>query len=111
MSKETVVKAANKDEDRIKSGGRLVPFPYFVLIVLLILTTAITYIFYKSAQTKDSLRFTNQTARLHSSIENKLRLYITLLKGGRGFLEATPVLDTQTFSKFDQDHTRKHVKE
>lgn len=73
---------------------------YLVLAVLILLTLGITYSFYKSAQTKDSIRFTNQVNRLHSSIENKINLYVALLKGSRGFIEATPELNRQKFAGY-----------
>lgn len=92
-------KAETKDKPFFQTGNNAY-FPYFILTILLILTTAVTYIFYNSAKNKDALRFSNQTAKLHNSIENKLALYTTLLKGGRGFVEASPVLDRKTFEKF-----------
>lgn len=73
---------------------------YLVLAVLILLTIGITYNFYKSAQTKDSIRFNNQVNRLHSSIENKINLYVALLKGTRGFIEATPELTRQKFAGY-----------
>ena len=73
---------------------------YLVLAVLILLTIGVTYNFYKSAQTKDSIRFNNQVNRLHSSIENKINLYIALLKGSRGFIEATPDLTRQKFAGY-----------
>jgi signal transduction histidine kinase len=73
---------------------------YLVLAVLILLTIGITYNFYKSAQTKDSIRFNNQVNRLNSSIENKINLYVALIKGSRGFIEATPELSRQKFADY-----------
>jgi signal transduction histidine kinase len=73
---------------------------YLVLAVLILLTIGITYNFYKSAQTKDAIRFNNQVNRLHSSIENKINLYVALLKGSRGFIEATPEITRQKFAGY-----------
>ncbi|HEX8636912.1 MAG TPA: CHASE domain-containing protein, partial [Pyrinomonadaceae bacterium] len=73
---------------------------YLVLAVLILLTVGITYSFYKSAQTKDSIRFNNQVNRLHSSIENKINLYVALLEGSRGFIEATPEVTRRKFAGY-----------
>lgn len=73
---------------------------YLVLTVLILLTAGVTFNFYKSAQAKDSIRFNNQVNRLHSSIENKINLYTALLKGSRGFIEATPDLSREKFAGY-----------
>ena len=96
-AEQPIVKNAKK---RRMLRNRLLPFPYFILAVLLITTVGITYIFYRSAKAKDTLRFNNETARLHYSIENKLRLYITLLRTSRGFIETSPTLDRKSFAEF-----------
>jgi signal transduction histidine kinase len=67
---------------------------------MILLTIGVTYNFYKSARTKDSIRFNNQVNRFNSSIENKISLYVALLKGSRGFIEATPELSRQKFAGY-----------
>ncbi|HLM60749.1 MAG TPA: hypothetical protein VK308_08095, partial [Pyrinomonadaceae bacterium] len=62
------------------------------MAVSILLTVGITYIFYQSAKSKDSIRFTNEVNRLHLEIENKINLYIALLKGGRGFIESNQAI-------------------
>ena len=72
-------------------------FPYLVLAVSIFVTIGVTYNFYQSARTKDLIRFTNEVNRIQSAVENKVNLYIAMLKGGRGFIESS---DTLTRTKF-----------
>jgi signal transduction histidine kinase len=73
---------------------------YLVLAVLILLTIAVTYNFYKSARSKDLSRFNNHINLLESSIENKINLYIALLKGAKGFIEITPELNRNNFAEY-----------
>lgn len=75
-------------------------FPYLVLTVSILLTCALTYNFYQNAVNKDSLRFNNEVGRVQSQIENKINLYVALLKGGRGFIESSSDLRRENFSKY-----------
>ena len=73
---------------------------YLVLAVLLLLTLGVTYNFYKSAKTKDSIRFGNQINRFNNSIENNINLYVALLSGSKGFIETTPNLSRKNFADY-----------
>lgn len=73
---------------------------YLVLAVLLLLSIGITYIFYTSSRNKDIVRFTNESKRLKLAIENRVNLYVALLKGTRGFVEASTELNNEKFSKY-----------
>ncbi|MCD9187802.1 MAG: CHASE domain-containing protein [Pyrinomonadaceae bacterium] len=73
---------------------------YLVLAVLILLSIGITYIFYTSSRNKDIARFTNESKRLKSAIENRVNLYIALLKGTRGFVEASTEMNNEKFSKY-----------
>ncbi len=73
---------------------------HLILLFLVLLTFFITFVFYKSSSNKDLVRFTDQKARLHYSIENKLELYTNLLKTSRGFIDTIPVLTKKDFKKF-----------
>ena len=75
-------------------------FSYSVLAILLLITIGITYVFYQSARNKDIARFTNEAARVQSSIENKIKIYISLLNGGRGFIESTTDLNRSQFAEY-----------
>lgn len=75
-------------------------FSYSVLAMLLLLTVGVAYVFYTSARSKDAIRFTNETDRVQSAIENRIKIYIGLLNGGRGFLESTSNLDHQKFAAY-----------
>ena len=71
-----------------------------VLAVTIILTLGITYMFYQSARSKDSIRFNNEVNRLQLTIENKINLYVALLKGGRGFIESNRVITRENFAEY-----------
>lgn len=75
-------------------------FSYSVLAILLLITVGASYIFYTSARSKDVIRFTNDTDRVQSAIENRIKIYIGLLNGGRGFIESTTNLDNQKFGAY-----------
>ncbi len=75
-------------------------FPYLVLAVSLFITIGVTYNFYQSANTKDSGRFTNEVNRIQSVIDNKVNLYIAMLKGGRGFIESSGELNRAKFASY-----------
>ena len=72
----------SKSLNKIRDNSQTASFPYLVLAVSLLLTVGITYVYYQNAKNKDKIRFNNETTRLQSVIENKVNLYIALLKGG-----------------------------
>jgi len=102
-----VSKSLQKFERSDKTAG----FPFLVLAVSIFLTVGISYIFYQSSKSKDSIRFSNEVSRLQMTFENKINLYIALLKGGRGFVESNPVINRETFAdyieslNFDKNYT------
>lgn len=75
-------------------------FPYLVLAVSIFLTVGITYNFYQSAKNKDLIRFTSEVNRIHLAIENKISLYVALLKGGRGFVESNREINRENFADY-----------
>ena len=77
-------------------------FPFLVLAVSIFLTLGITYNFYQSSLNKDTARFNNEVSRVKSAIENKINLYIALLKGGRGFVESAAALNRESFANYIQ---------
>ena len=77
-------------------------FPFLVLAVSIFLTLGITYNFYRSSLNKDTVRFNNEVNRIESTIENKINLYIALLKGGRGFAESAAELNRESFANYIQ---------
>ncbi len=76
---------------------------FLILLFLLFLTFLITFVYYKSSNNKDIIRFSDQTARFHYSIENKLKLYTNLLKTSRGFIDNTSSLKKNEFKKFSDN--------
>lgn len=85
---------------KLKEQSKSASFPYLVLAVSLILSLAVAYSFHQSAKNKDKIRFAAETNRLQSAIENKINLYVALLKGGRGFIEASRTINRQNFSEY-----------
>ncbi|HEY8563087.1 MAG TPA: CHASE domain-containing protein [Pyrinomonadaceae bacterium] len=77
-----------------------VKFPYFVLFFSILLTIGATILFYQSAKGKDDIRFQNNVNRVRFSLENRIGLYIALLKAGRGFIQSSRELNRQNFRDF-----------
>ncbi len=86
--------------DKKRNTSKNASFPYLVLAVSLFLTVGIGYSFHQNAKTKDKIRFNNEINRLQSAVENKVNIYIALLKGGRGFIEANRRINRQNFSEY-----------
>ncbi len=78
----------------------ILKLPYLILAVSIFITIGITYNFYKSAKNKDLIRFTNAISRVQSAIDNKINLYVALLKGGRGFVESSIELNRKSFANY-----------
>lgn len=85
---------------KLREKSRTTSFPYLVLAVSLLLTIGITYNFHQTAKNKDKIRFNAETDRLETAIENKINLYVALLKGGRAFIEANRAINHQNFSEY-----------
>lgn len=90
----------SKNVGKIEKAKKYTKFSSMVLVVSLVLTIGITYIFYRSAKAKDLTRFNNETLRVQTVIENKINLYMALLKGGRGFVESAKELNRKNFSNY-----------
>ncbi|HEY0427651.1 MAG TPA: CHASE domain-containing protein [Pyrinomonadaceae bacterium] len=80
--------------------NKIVKLPYLVLAISIILSLGVTLLIYKNALSRDSIRFNNSVNRVQSAIENRLNLYIALLKGGRGFVESTDKLTREKFADY-----------
>ncbi|HEX8249246.1 MAG TPA: CHASE domain-containing protein [Pyrinomonadaceae bacterium] len=74
--------------------------PYLVLAVSLLVSLAATYLFYNSAASKDIARFDNDVTRLDTTINNKIRTYIAMLKSGRGFVETVGEINRDSFRTY-----------
>ncbi len=90
----------SKSLDNLENDSNSARFPFLVLAVSIFLTIGITYSFYQSAKNKDIIRFTSEVNQIHLAIENKLDLYIALLKGGRGFVESNREITRKNFSEY-----------
>jgi signal transduction histidine kinase len=90
----------SKSLNKLKSDDQTARFPFLVLAVSILLTVGITYNFYQSAKNKDLIRFNSEVNRIHLAIENKINLYVALLKGGRGFVESNQEINRVNFSEY-----------
>lgn len=81
------------------SSRQYLKTPYLVFAMSILLTVAVTYLFYLSVDAKDRARFTNDVTKINSTIESRLNAYITLLKSSRGFLEAIKTSGGQEVTK------------
>ncbi len=77
-----------------------IKFPYYVLFFSILLTIGASILFYQSAEGKDDVRFSNNLNRIRFSMENRLGLYVALLKAGRGFIQSSNDLNREKFKNF-----------
>ncbi len=89
-----------KSPNKFENDSDTARFPFLVLAVSIFLTVGITYNFYQSAKNKDLIRFTSEVNRIHLAIENKINLYVALLKGGRGFVESNREINRANFTDY-----------
>lgn len=82
------------------ADNKAIKLPYLVLFILLILCFGVTFLFFKNAKSKDAVRFNNSSSHVQSAIENKINLYIALLKSGRGFIETNEKLNREKFANY-----------
>ncbi len=90
----------HKDKTGLGKKNTNARFPYLVLALSILITAGIAYNFYQNALHKDSIRFSNQVAQTQFAIENKINLYIALLKGGRGFIETSAEINEDVFAGY-----------
>lgn len=91
-----------RSTEKLSSQTEILKLPYLVLIVSMLITLGATFIFYKSAQAKDNLRFQNEVARVENRLQVLLGAYVAVIKAGRGYIESTENLTRQKFSNFVQ---------
>jgi signal transduction histidine kinase len=94
------VAAAAEEKSKGEGFREGIRFPYYVLFFSILLTIGATILFYQSAKTKDDTRFSNGVNRIRFSLENRIGLYVALLKSGRGFIQSSNDLNRQKFKDF-----------
>lgn len=77
-------------------------FSYSVLAILLLLTIGVSYLFYTSSKNKDSARFTSASGQIQSALKSRIELYIGLLNGSRGFINASGGITQSRFMEYAQ---------
>jgi len=89
-------------KDKLDFGRRveILKLPYLVLATLILSTIGITYLYYQSARSKDSIRFNNEVNRIQTALETKIGLYTGLLRSGRGYIESRKDLTREGFANF-----------
>jgi signal transduction histidine kinase len=85
-----------------KSAGKpkMPKLPFLVLAVSLLVSLAATYLFYLSSANKDIASFQNDVTRIDTTINNKIRTYIAMLKSGRGFIETIDEINRDSFRTY-----------
>ncbi len=89
-------------KDKLKIGSRVevLQLPYLVLATLILSTVGLTYLYFQSARSKDSIRFNNEVNRVQTALETKIGLYIALLRSSRGYIESRNDLTREGFANF-----------
>ena len=75
-------------------------FPYFVLIVGLLITAFFSYYVWRTAEAKDSERFKTSTQELTTYVRGRPRLYIEVLRAATGLFAVSPSINPGQFQKF-----------
>lgn len=83
-----------------KKQNEILKLPYLVLTILLLATLGASYLFYQSSKAKDAARFQNEVGGARITIENRVNIYIAMLKAGRGFIESDGKISQQEFADF-----------
>ena len=89
-----------KDKINIITRKDFINLPYLLLATLLILTIGITYLFYQNSINKDTLRFNNEVDHIQTALDNRIGLYIALLKSGRGYIQSKENVSRPDFAHF-----------
>jgi signal transduction histidine kinase len=89
-----------KRENKAAGNPKMPKLPYLVLAISLLLSLGVTYLFHASAVNKDVARFQNDVTRIDTTINNKLRTYIAMLKSGRGFVETVTEVNRDSFRTY-----------
>ncbi len=100
LPKGEQVLIVSKSPSSFGKSSQTATFPFTVLAVAIFLTVGITYSFYQSAKNKDAIRFNSEVNRVNLAIENKINLYVALLKGGRGFFESDNEITRADFAEY-----------
>ena len=82
--------------------------PYIVLAISLALTGSITWVVYDGAAENDQVRFENDCARVIRGLENRMDLYIALLRSGSGLFSMERTLTLEEFQAF---HRRLEIRQ
>lgn len=88
-------------ENEKKSAKKeFLSFPFLTLIVMILITIGVTFIFYQNAVNKDLVRFNNETKELTKSLDYKISSSIMIIKAIRGYIEAEEDLSPEKFKTF-----------
>ncbi len=74
--------------------------PYFVLAIALLITALSTYYVATTVKAKDRLRFDSAVGETHDNIQNRLDIYITLLRATSGLFAAKGQVRSYEFRAF-----------
>lgn len=97
--KNNLTTTSNTKNNKITSQ-EVLKLPYIALVVGLLITVGATYMVYKTAISKEKLRFSGKISEIEEVLKSKLTSYETLLKATKGFIEINENTDRQKFADF-----------
>ncbi len=75
-------------------------FPYFVLLLGLLITAFATFYVWRTAHGQDLIRFETTTQELTTYVKGRPRLYIEVLRAGTGLFAISPTISATQFHNF-----------
>lgn len=84
------MRSRDKKKEIVKEKGMAI-LPYVSVIIILLLTTGATILFYENAVKNDNLRFEKEVVKINSNLEKELLKTALTLKGKKDILEAENV--------------------
>jgi signal transduction histidine kinase len=75
-------------------------YPFFTLIVMVIITIGATFLFYQNAVSKDKARFMSEVTERKKFLDYKITTSVALLKATRGFIKTNDQITRKKFKTF-----------
>ncbi|MGI8733358.1 MAG: CHASE domain-containing protein [Pyrinomonadaceae bacterium] len=92
------MQAGESNHNELRPGRYFVP--YFVLVLSLVSTAFFAFYVWRTAEAKDSARFTTTAQELSSYVRGRPRLYIEVLRAGAGLFAISPSVSPSQFHNF-----------
>lgn len=92
------MQAGESNHNELRPGRSFVP--YFVLVLGLISTAFFAFYVWRTADAKDSARFTTTAQELTAHVRGRPRIYIEVLRAGTGLFAISPSVSPNQFHNF-----------